>query len=273
MSSLEIIKLISAGAGIGFFIGMTGVGGGVLVLPVLTRFFGIETTAAVGTGSLYAFLTKILAGIAHFKLKTIDYRTAGYFLLASIPVTILSAWYISSRSGDNKQFQENLSFWIAWVIIGCGVMMIWNFYKRFISKGKEDEAETTDDKSELPETKSRGHFIVGLLLAMTVGGIVGATSITGSLLLPLMIVFFRLPIKKAVGTTILIAGVLAMVTAAVYAIFSPGKNVLWQMAIIMSIGSIAGVWLGSKLTVKLPSKPLRAVVIIIVFVAGISMMK
>ena len=52
MSSLEIIKLISAGAGIGFFIGMTGVGGGVLVLPVLTRFFGIETTAAVGTGSL-----------------------------------------------------------------------------------------------------------------------------------------------------------------------------------------------------------------------------
>ena len=102
---IDLLKMLLSGGVIGFFIGLTGVGGGVLVLPVLTKVFGLDETVAVGTGSLYNFITRVYAGIAHIKLKNVHWRTVFIFLIAAMPANIATALYVS-RQGSQSSSSE-----------------------------------------------------------------------------------------------------------------------------------------------------------------------
>ena len=81
------VKLLT-GLVIGASIGLTGIGGGVLVLPTLTLLFGLPPTVAVGTANLYSFLCKLSATYFHYKQKTIAFGTSGCFLIGAIPACI-----------------------------------------------------------------------------------------------------------------------------------------------------------------------------------------
>ena len=88
-------RLLS-GAIIGFSIGLTGVGGGVLILPTLTILFGMDTTVAVGTASLYSFITRVTGTFHHYKLKTIKLAVAIWVLVGAIPANIAASWFVAA---------------------------------------------------------------------------------------------------------------------------------------------------------------------------------
>ena len=115
----DIIIRIVLGLIIGFFVGLTSIGSGVIVLPILTVLLKDPITA-IGTTTLYAFLTKITALFYHVKLKTINWKISSFFLIGAIPSTITAANYVSSKNSD-LIFKKNLEYSII-IIILIGIL-------------------------------------------------------------------------------------------------------------------------------------------------------
>ncbi len=265
LSTSEIILRLLLGMVIGFCIGLTGVGGGVLVLPALTLILRIDPIAAVGTTTLYAFLTKITATIHHCKLKTIDWNISLRFLMGAVPANIATSIWVSGH-GEDAHFKQVLTRFIVGVVFFSVFMMALNMITRSRPRVVEKERELAEHIKEIRVIRVE----LCLLLGAICGGLIGATSIGGGVLIvPMLIILFGLPASRTVGTAIFIAFVLTMVTALIYG--SHGEQDR-TTAIIMAVGSLAGVYYGSKLSVKLPELFLRAIVVVLVLVAAIMML-
>lgn len=261
------IRLI-LGVFIGFCIGMTGVGGGVLVLPSLTLALGMDAVKAVGTASLYAFLTKVYATYHHARLKTIDWSICTFFLLGALPANIGVSTWISNQGAD-QEFNKNLKMFIVGVVFFSIIMMILNL----ISKMRSEKSSQKDDRASLA-TKLKKHAsirkMLGVIMGVVIGGLIGATSIGGGVLIvPMLMILFGLVASRTVGSSIFIAVVLTLVTALIY---SSGGQTAIPTAITMAGGSLLGVYYGSKLAVKVPEKLLQSLVIGVVFIAAILML-
>jgi len=265
-----IVLRVGLGLVIGFCIGLTGVGGGVLVLPALTLLLRLPASMAVGTASLYAFLTKVTASFHHYRLRTIDMRVAFGFLAGAIPanvaVSVLINVYKNRVEGNVEElalFQSNLRSFIAGVIVLSAVMLILNLFKKTKSKDEESLQNCRKDGS-----RWAGHLLVAGLGAI-IGALVGATSIGGGvLIIPLLIIVVGLSPRKTVGTSIFVAVILTLVTSAVYL---RGGEIDLQTAVSMALGSTIGVYWGSKLSVKVPEKALQGIVVGVIIIAGMLM--
>lgn len=261
----EILLRILLGIVIGFCIGLTGVGGGVLVLPALTLILRIDPITAVGTTTLYAFLTKITATIHHSKLKTIDWGISTRFLMGAVPANIATSLWVSNQSG-NIYFKETLTRFIVGVVFFSVGMMVLNMITRARPKVVEKERKLAEHINERKAVRIE----LCILLGAICGGLIGATSIGGGVLIvPMLIILFGLPASRTVGTAIFIAFILTMVTSLIY-----GSNGVQDRvtAIIMAAGSLGGVYYGSKLSVRMPELFLRAIVVVLVLVAAIMML-
>ncbi len=265
LTIVEVMLRLLLGTVIGFCIGLTGVGGGVLVLPALTLILRIDPITAVGTTTLYAFLTKIAATIHHYRLKTIDWGTSLRFLTGAVPANIVTALWVS-RQGANAPFKQTLTHFIVGVVFFSVVMMALNMVTRARPKVVEKERELAERINETKVVRIE----LCLLLGLICGGLLGATSIGGGVLVvPILIVLFGLPTARTVGTAIFITFILAMLTAMIYGASGAQDRVT---AIIMAVGSVVGVSYGSKLSVKLPELFLRVIVMVLVLVAAIMML-
>jgi len=263
-----------AGTFIGFCIGLTGVGGGVLVIPTLTLLFKLPASVAVGTASLYSFITKVSATFHHYKLKTVDTMTATWFLVGAIPTNIAVATGINaavhrlgSESDAIVHFQSGLKLFIAYVIIASCVLLVINMIR-----GLRDQANSGVSKLAYAVTSSKvRHRTTAALLGTIVGALIGSTSVGGGVIIvPMLIFFFGMTSSRTVGTSILIAVVLTLVTSAVFLI---GGEMDITTAICMAAGSLVGVPLGSKLSVKLPDKILKMVVVAVIITAAVLMLR
>lgn len=265
LSILEIIGRLVLGLGIGFCIGLTGVGGGVLVLPALTLLLGLDSVKAVGTTSLFAFLTKVSATFHHVRLKTIDRGTSLRLLAGAIPANIIVALWISGQ-GANEHFQHSLKFFIAGVVFFSVITMIINIITRS-RQSLENEERSLSSRINSHAVLRNG---LSILMGGVVGGLIGATSIGGGVLIvPILIILFGLPASRAIGSSIFIAVVLTLVTSMIY---GRGGELDKVTAIIMAIGSLTGVYYGSMLSVKVPEKLLQSIVISLIFVATVLML-
>ncbi len=281
---LEIVYKLITGLVIGFVIGLTGVGGGVLVMPALTILFKFETTMAVGTASMYAFLTKIYAGLEHFRLKNIDFSVSNLFLFGAVPGNIITIfailWYTQiADPADVKTFQANLKIFIAVIMLFSSAMMIYNLFKK--------KKQSTNEIVNSAEKKH--NLMLGLSCGLIIGALIGATSVGGGVLVvPMLVIFFGLTTNRTVGSSIYIALILVGVSSILYS-FGPdlvtslcnntkevvakaAKQVDYSTAIIMAVGSITGVFFGSRLSVKMPEKPLTIFVIILILISAIMML-
>jgi uncharacterized membrane protein YfcA len=261
----EIALRVLLGMVIGFCIGLTGVGGGVLVLPALTLILRIDPITAVGTTTLYAFLTKITATLHHCRLKTIDWGISARFLMGAVPANILTAVWVSGQ-GDDACFKRTLTRFIVGVVFFSVFMMALNLFARLRPKVVKKEHEL----AERLHRKKVVRIELCILLGALCGGLVGATSIGGGVLIvPMLIILFGLPAKRTVGTAIFIAFILTMITSLIYGSHEEQDRVT---AVIMATGSLAGVYYGSKLSVKMPELFLRVIVLLLVLVAAIMML-
>ena len=265
LTFVEIVLRLLLGTVIGFCIGVTGVGGGVLVLPALTLILHIDPVTAVGTTTLYAFLTKITATTHHWKLKTIDWGISGRFLIGAVPANIATSIWVSSQ-GANEQFQQALIHFIVGVVFFSIFVMALNMITRARPAIVEKEKELAEHIREAKAVRIELSILLGILC----GGLLGATSIGGGVLIvPILIILFGLPTARTVGTAIFIAFILTMIAALIYGIHGVQDRVT---AIIMAVGSLAGVYYGSKLSVKLPEQFLRVIVMVLVLVSAIMML-
>lgn len=247
---------------VGFLVGMTGVGGGSLMTPFLVLIMGMHATMAVGTDLVYASVTKVVGSFQHMKQKTVDVPVALCLAGGSIPFSLLGVGLIASlRASHGQQMVEAMvekSLGVALCVAAVAL-----FVEPWVSK------------------KSLGPFIVQcppylsmckkkvislILFGSLVGFVVGMTSIgSGALVALILLYIFRLPYKRLVGTDIFHA-VLLTIPAGI-AHFQIGNVDLATVGSIL-LGSLPGIWIGSRLHFHAPEAWIRNCLAGVLFLAG-----
>jgi uncharacterized membrane protein YfcA len=256
----HILLELLIGAVVGASIGLTGVGGGVLILPALTILLGMPATTAVGTASAYAFLTKLHAGFEHARLRTIDFPMAHLFLIGAVPGTcaacLLIGHWKAQAAGPSAllALQGRLELTIEVLLAFAALLMLGNLLRR-------QGAEEPPPRRPL----GPGRRALGIVAGVVVGADIGATSVGGGVVVvPLLIICFGLTARATVGTSIYIALALTLITA----VLSAGRgDVDWLVTGVLVAGSTAGVSAGSRLAGRLPERPLQYLVLTLMTVA------
>ena len=258
---IEIATLVASGAVLGFLIGMTGVGGGVLTVPVLILIMRLDPISAVGTASLYSVLTKIYAAFRHHRQKTVSVRVGLRFLVPALPGVICSSllvmWGTASLSPAGVDtLQSAISYVIILSIVFSLVVLL--FDSRF---------EGTPSSPGLGRTLSA--FSVFL-----VGAIIGATSIGGGILIiPALLLFYR-DSSNFVGTSIFVVSLLMLVMSVIYGVLGQHGDsgaVNLRVAGFMALGSLVGTHYGSGLSKRIEPRRLRFVVVGVIILAAAMM--
>ena len=248
--------LIVAGLVVGFIVGMTGVGGGSLMTPILL-WFGINPSTAVGTDLLYAAITKSGGIYVHHKKNNINWKITGWLSLGSIPAALLTLWLLHTLHTDTAALNKLIKLSLGWALLFTSVAIIFKKQLLEISQKHAGDKFHTESKTQNLLTVS-----IGLLLGATVT----LTSI-GAGALGTVTLFFLYPLlatPRLVGTEIAHAVPLTLVAGLGHA--SMGNLDLGLLAQLL-MGSLPGIYVGSHLSGKVPDAFLRnAIAAMLVFV-------
>ena len=237
-------KLSIAGLFIGMLVGMTGMGGGSLMTPMLVFLFGFKPTVAIGTDILHGAIFKSFGAVRHRQLGTVHARLTLWMLLGSAPFSLvgvaLSTW-LKHRYGDG--FEDTAAVILGFALIAGGL----GFAAKTFLTGRE--------KSDAPFVLQRSDRRIAFALGVTGGFVVGLTSVgSGTFFGLVMLLVFPLTASKVVGTDIFHAAALLWVAGAGHLV---AGNVDLAATGWLLVGSIPGVLLGSQVSINLPELTLR----------------
>jgi hypothetical protein len=248
-------QLVIAGAAIGILVGMTGMGGGSLMTPLLIFVFGFNPAIAVGTDVFHGAIFKTVGGARHHRLGTTHAQLSGWMLLGSAPASLggvaLATWF-KHRFGDGVTSVEGYVLGAALLLGGGGMLLKCLLRRREVGDGAFEMR--TRDKVAAVTIGVLGGFIVGLT-SVGSGVFFGLT----------LLIVFPLRAYKVVGTDILHAAGLLWVAGIGHIV---AGNVDMHAVAWLLVGSIPGVLLGSQWTVKIGERPLRLVMAAVLFASG-----
>ena len=253
--------IIGFGFGVGVLVGMTGVGGGSIMTPLLILIFGVKPVVAVGTDLAYAAVTKTLGGWRHLRSGGVDLPIAGWMAVGSVPgalggVVVLE--YLHSRLGND--FDDTLILLVGAAVLLTGLMTLGR--SLLTPNAAQRERETI--------RMVRKHKLAAIALGLSVGFVLGVTSAgSGALIAVGLIMIFRLTPHRVVGTDVFHAAVLLW--AASFAHLVSG-NIDYGLMGSLLLGSLPGVWIGSGLTTKVSGSMLRKVLGGVLVAAGIALL-
>ena len=251
-------QLTLSGFLIGALVGMTGMGGGSLLTPILVIFFGFKPTLAVGTDILHGAIFKSFGAVRHRRLGTVHARLTFWMFLGSGPMSLLGvavATWLSHHSSGAESI-EAYAVGAALVIGGVGLVA-----KTFVKVGVEP-----DDAPFLLERRDR---VIAFTLGAVCGFVVGLTSVgSGTFFGLVMVLVFPLTLPKIVGTDIFHAAALLWVAG--FGHLAAGNVDLRTMAWLLT-GSIPGVLLTSHFTLKVPDRALRLGLACVLMLSGLKL--
>ncbi len=255
--------LIFSGALVGFAIGLTGVGGGSLMTPILLL-FNYPVAVAIGTDLLYAAITKASGMYFHHRHGHVDWKTMSLLALGSIPVSlIINIFIIDEALTDNADFSAFLSSFLGVMLILTALVMVFN---RLIQRRLETDENETQKKyyKYLRNHRSKLVFLLGIILGICVTlSSVGAGAFGAAILFML---FPSWPTKNVVGTDIAHAVPLTAVAGLGYLL---NGLVDFSLLLALVVGSLPGIYVGTRLGSVLPEKLLRTVLIFVLLWLGI----
>lgn len=249
------IRFALIGLIIGFLIGLTGVGGGSLMTPVMILIMGVKSVIAVGTDLAYSAVTKIVGGAMHVHQGTVQRRTAFLLAIGSVPSSVLGVGLTTwVRHTDPQLVNTAIVHGIAWVLVLVAAVMAARPFLTHLAS-RRVSSSSTDWRDDLYSLGNRHPWILPIIGAAT-GFLVGLTSVgSGSLIIVgLLFLYPRWQARELVGTDVFHAAIL--VSAASAAQFAAG-NVNVAMVLSLLLGSIPGVLLGSRLAIGFPEGVLR----------------
>jgi uncharacterized protein len=238
--------LVVAGLGIGLLVGMTGMGGGSLMTPILILLFGTAPTTAIGSDIAYAAITKTVGGWRHLRLRTVNVPLSLWLAAGSVPAAIAGVWTISLlRDAYGDSLDDIVLTMLAVALIGVGLLVL--IRALFIPQLARTERESFE--------LTRTHKVSAVAIGAATGFVIGITSAgSGTLIAVFLIAFYRLAPRRVVGTDVFHAAILLWAAGLAHVV---GGNVDFGLVGTILIGSIPGIWLGSHLTVRLPTALLR----------------
>jgi hypothetical protein len=252
-------QFILAGLFVGTLVGMTGMGGGSLLTPILVILLGFNPTVAIGTDIAHGAIFKTVGAIRHRGLGNVHARLSGWMFLGSAPASLLGvaiATSLEHRYGDSV---DSVS---AKVLGGALLFGCVGLFAKTLVRAK--------DVPDRPFLLTRRDRVAAVLIGLVGGFVVGLTSVgTGVFFGLTLLVVFPLKAHKVVGTDIFHAAALLYVAG--FGHFIAGNVDMGAVGWLL-IGSIPGVLIGSQLTLSIPERLLRSILATVLGLSGLRLL-
>ncbi len=252
---------ILAGFVVGLIVGLTGVGGGSLMTPLLIFGFGIKPALAVGTDLLFAAGTKAGGMLNFARQRIIPWRVVLSLSLGSIPAALLTLWVLHNLGTTNPLVQKAITF-----TLGIALMLTAaaTLYKAI--RGPQRTEAANDESLDRPIDQAK-HPLLPIVFGAVIGFLVTLTSVGAGAIgvTVLMLLYPQLPLYRIVAADIAYAVPLTLVAGLGHASLG---TVDWQLLGLLLTGSIPGIWLGSHWVSRVPERFIRSALSVLLAWAG-----
>lgn len=263
-------------------VGLTGMGGGALLAPLLILFFRVPPVWAVGTDIAYSTVTKAVGSIVHMRQGNVNFKIALLLACGSVPATLLSVGlvqYIHTHYAHTINGVILRALGITLLIVAVLLVIKPFVLKQLAMRNRQRQNKAIESNTDMSLSMSNdrsgweqvGRPAATIGIGAVVGFLVGLTSVGSGTLIIVSIAFMfpKLGPKELVGTDIfqafmlLAAGVIGYLTA---------NTINWNIVILLLIGSLPGVFLGSKLSKYIPDALMRPLLATVLAISGFKLL-
>ena len=251
--------LALAGAGVGFIVGLTGMGGGALMTPILVLVFGIQPLAAVSSDLVASMIMKPIGGGVHLRRGTVNLHLVKWLVIGSVPAAFASVWVLErladpARVNDIVQYAVGVA-----LLLASGALVAKGAFS-----GRRRVAASAHDIEIRP--------LRTMMIGVFGGVVVGLTSVgSGSLMMILLMLLYpTLAASELVGTDLVQA--IPLVAAAAFGHILFGQ-VKFDVTTSLLVGCIPGVYLGARVSSRSPDHVIRPILAVVLIVSGLKMLK
>ncbi|BCK87193.1 hypothetical protein MIZ01_0964 [Sideroxyarcus emersonii] len=243
---------------VGLVVGVTGVGGGSLMTPLLVLFFGIAPATAVGTDLLYASLTKALGGWVHGRNGTVDWKVVGLLSLGSLPAALLTIIGLKLLALDEGALRGLVTGVLSVALLLTAAALLLKDRIRRIARRNDGAVYELHHRHLPAATVATGFVVGGLVTVSSIGaGVLGTVA--------LLFLYPRMAAAKVVGTDIAHAVPLTAIAGLGHMALGTVDFVLLGSLLL---GSLPGIYIGSHLSAKVPEKLLRPILATMLLLIG-----
>jgi len=244
-----------SGFAVGMLVGMTGVGGGSLMTPLLILLFGVHPATAVGTDLLYAAATKTGGTLIHGLAHTIEWRVVGRLALGSVPMTALTLFVLSRFELKGEATGGLITAVLSAALFATATALI---FRRRLSEFYAEHVGELDPRRTGSLTIATGALLGVLVSVSSVGA--GALGVTALILL-----YPRLPTARIVGSDIAHAVPLTLLAGIGHWFLG---SIDWSLLGALLLGSLPGIVVGSQMATRVPDAALRVTLAVTLIIVG-----
>jgi uncharacterized membrane protein YfcA len=254
------IAIIFAGFAVGLIVGLTGVGGGSLMTPILIFFFGVKPYLAVGTDLLFAAFTKLGGTVNLARQHLVPWRVVGLLSAGSLPAAIATLLVLRWLGPASDAVQSAMTHTL-------GVALLLTAAAMFYKAARGSQLPRTLSGPELAAASQPRHWSLPVLFGLVIGTLVTLTSVGAGAIgvSALLLLFPLLPLPRIVAADIAYAVPLTLVAGLGHASLG---SVDWPLLGKLLIGSLPGIWLGIRLMRHTPERLVRSLLSLLLAYAG-----
>ena len=258
---------ILAGLVVGFCVGVTGVGGGSLMTPILISFLRVEPHIAIGTDLLYAAISKFCGSLVHAKKLNIVWPIVFWLGLGSIPASLATTWALEHFMGGAKEYKKLLTIILGGMLVLTGISIIFRQkIEAFFNRHQHDvagESLSADEHSQVV-LKHKGWVV---LMGVFLGFFVTLSSVGAGAfgIMALVLLFPKLPMIRIIGSDVAHAVLLTLVAGLGHL---KAGNVDTHLLMLLLMGSIPAIIVGTLLSSRLPERAIRKVLGVTLILLG-----
>ena len=254
------IAIVIAGFAVGLVVGLTGVGGGSLMTPILIFFFGVKPYLAVGTDLLFAAFTKLGGTVNLARQHLVPWRVVGLLSAGSLPAAMLTLLVLRQLGPASDMVQTLMTQTLGLALLLTAAAM---FYKA----ARGTRLPRTLDASEIELASRPRHWNLPVLLGGVIGTLVTLTSVgAGAIGVSVLLLLYPLlPLPRIVAADIAYAVPLTLVAGLGHASLG---SVDWPLLGKLLAGSLPGIWLGTRLMRHTPERLVRSLLSLLLAYAG-----
>jgi uncharacterized membrane protein YfcA len=258
LSHIDPLYVLS-GFVVGVLVGMTGVGGGSLMTPLLILLFGIHPTTAVGTDLLFAASTKTLGTAVHGAARTVDWALVGLLAIGSVPATIATLFVLSRFDLHGATAQHVVALTLGCVLLVTAV---------FLLAGKTVRERYAGRLDNLDPRRVR---LLTILLGLVMGVLVTATSVGAGAIgvTVLLLLHPKMPVARIVGSDIAHAVPLTLLAGVGHWLLG---SIDWSLLVTLLLGSLPGIVIGSYLAGHTRDGVVRVTLAVVLIIVGVRLL-
>ena len=244
-----------SGFAVGALVGMTGVGGGSLMTPLLILLFGVHPATAVGTDLLYAAATKTGGSLVHGYARSIDWRVVRRLATGSVPATLVTLAVLSHFNLSGDAARNLITLVLSVALLATAFVLVFG------------EAILAAYRARVAELDSHRTAVNTILVGIVLGVLVSISSVGAGAIgvIALIMLYPQLPMARIVGSDIAHAVPLTLIAGTGHWMIG---SVDWHIIGSLLAGSLPGIFVGSYFAIRVPERALRLVLATTLFVVA-----